>query len=66
MLVRKVRYLIGIFSRYGNYPTDTKTVGQHPKTRREEGPGQRHTYLAAIGERGEDAVSLSFGLHGQR
>src|ERR1700728_2567752 len=56
----------GVSGTHGDHPADAKPVGEHAKFRRPEGFARRHDDFAALGERGEDAVSFGSIRQGER
>src|SRR5262252_3239073 len=55
-------------SLHDDHPADAEAVGDHAEALGEERLAERHSHLAAVGERGEHAVGLGFvpGIDGER
>src|SRR6516162_3135179 len=55
-------------SLHDDHPADAEAVGDHAEALGEEGLAERHSYLAAVGERREHAVGLGLvpGVDGER
>src|SRR5215472_17580499 len=55
-------------SLHDDHPADAEAVGDHAEALGEEGLAERHSHLAAVGERLEHAVGLGFvlGVDGER